>query len=138
MVDKYVWFIMGISEDYTEGDLAKKGNNESVNIPHSRLLGEIDRYQKSFGDKGGERVQTCINAVYNHHFSFHTKGCFKCNKKEKKTHTCGPTCECRMPLPDRSHVQSYVKYHHKGKPWFKWDGTKVLQPLIEILPKRGT
>ena len=139
LVNKYVRHLLDINDEYEEKSMNKKNTEHNIcNIPRSRLLGEVISYQRKKGYSGDDTTSLCINAVYNHHYSFHTKGCFKCNKKDKKKHTCGPMCECRMRYPDRSRDKSIVKIHKDGSPWFTWNGEQLVQPIIEVLPRRGT
>jgi hypothetical protein len=139
MVDKYTRDKSDIEDTYVEKQQGQKFHSEEVasNIPKARMLAEIIQYQKSTASVGDERTKMFINGVYNHHLSCHAKGCFKCNKKEKK-HVCGPKCECRMRYPDRARVATALKYHDDGKPWFTWNGEELVQPIVEFLPKRNT
>jgi hypothetical protein len=78
-----------------------QGNRPSVdegtaNIPKCRMLADIIEFQKSTVDTVDLSTSLCINAVYTHHLSYQTKGCFKCNKMDKRKHTCNSTCDCRM------------------------------------------
>ena len=112
MVNQYVRQFGSLDKTFHDVTTRKSESDVALSIiPRSRLLADVIDYQKKVGSQGDERTSMCINAVYNHHFSFHTKGCFKCNKKDKKSHTCGPTCECRMRYPDRARKCSSLKYH---------------------------
>ena len=106
-------------------------------IPKERMLGHIMAFQRNVGCSVDDIPVLCINTVYQQHASCHVKGCFKCSRVNKSTHTCGPTCECRFRLPDRPRKSASVRYIAESKTWFEWDGSSRQQPLVEILPKRG-
>ena len=104
-------------------------------IPKARMQAHVLEFQKDLGsDEGPDRV---INALYQHHVSCHVRGCFKCNKKNQRKHTCGPTCECRYKMPDRSRVYSTVETISDNTLWYTWDGDYKEQPLVQFCPKRG-
>ena len=141
MVETYTRVVGDIPADpcETNANTIRRDDETRYNIPKPRMLAEIIQYQKECGASGDDLTCTFINACYNHHVSCHTKGCFKCNKKASgEKHVCTSKCECRMRYPDRSRAQSAIKYHANGVPWMRWNGEEILQPLVEILPKRNT
>ena len=83
LVNQYVRNMLDINDEYVKKSMNKKNvEQNNCNIPLSRLLSEVIHYQCKKGYCGDDTTSSCINAVYNHHYSFHSKGCFKCNKKD--------------------------------------------------------
>jgi len=140
----YEMFVESIARRATDcegmDDIINSDTGESV-IPLSRLKARILEFQKQEDVDPEEDTPTmCINVTYNHHTSKHIKRtCFKCAKKSKSQHTCGPSCECRFRLPDIPRSRATVKDLSEGEgvKWYTWDGSEKKQPLVAILPKRG-
>ena len=110
----------------------------SMDIPKARMRARIVEFQKKIDVDVDDTPGRLINATYQHHLSLHCTSCFKCQKTaaKKKTHTCGPKCECRMRLPDCPRRTARVVTMSEGQPWFKWNGDEILQPFIEFQPRR--
>ena len=116
----------------------KQDCDAPAEIPKHRLFAEVVQYQKVFGPRSFEQAPaTAINVAYQTHCSCHTDGCFRCAKGQKngsvkKSHKCGPKCECRYRMPDRKRKHCAIKTEYKGAPWFEWNGTKKEQPIVQI------
>ena len=54
-----------------------------------------------------------------------------------KSHKCGPSCECRYRIPDRKRKRSTVRTEKEGVKWYSWRGEERIQPLAQVVPKRG-
>jgi len=128
--------IGGTDPDGATLNSAEVSRGKFADIPKERMLAKIVEYQKRRDADEAETPSNYINAVYQHHVSCHVRGCFKCNKQNKATHTCGPNCECRYRLPDRARRTPEVRTVMEGKSWFTWNGEERRQPLVEFLPKR--
>jgi hypothetical protein len=122
----------------------KEDDEDNYELPKSRMSTHIVQFQmKRTVDPVNDTPVLCINAHYQHHVSCHVSGCFKCIQKGKK-HVCGTgaACECRMRIPDLSRQYATIKdlsskTDGNGVAWFRWDGSLVNQPILQILPKRG-
>jgi Helitron helicase-like domain at N-terminus len=81
-----------------------------------------------------------VNAAYNLHTSSHVSGCFKCQKKRKRSHVCGTSrdCECRYRMPDCPRKKACICDVNNSNLWFDWTCDEKIQPIIEVLPKRHT
>jgi hypothetical protein len=112
----------------------------TISVPKSRMHAHCIEFQKNRGANACDVPSLFINATYNSHASSHVIGCFKCQKKRKRSHTCGTSqeCECRYRMPDRPRTKARVRVIKENNPWFEWNGTQQVQPIIEILPKRQT
>ena len=139
-------FCVPIVEDdppqQTTGDEHLRASTIKRIVPKNRLWTRCIQFQRP-GTKKEDTPLACINAAYQHHLSCHVEGCFKCQKSGKGSrksagHTCGPNCECRYRLPDRKRKYSDVMTAKESVPWFTWRGTSKPQPLVQLLPKRGT
>jgi hypothetical protein len=103
--------------------------NRNQATTQSRLLAYVVKYQRGSPEQStalpDERTNLVISAAYNSHKSCHVPGCFKCQGAgKKKNHKCGPTCECRMRLPDLPRKHSIIREIQEGGiKWFEWTGT---------------
>ena len=105
-----------------------------------RMTAEILQYQRDTSTSALLNApKTSINAFYMQHASCHIpKTCFKCQKKGKRNHICGPACECRFRLPDRKHQKTTIDSVRESVVWYTWKGVPKQQPIIQFLPKRTT
>jgi len=137
LLDNYVRRSGNMDDPTSTGCRDPEEDTDGPSIPRARMLATIIEFQKETEVEVADTPALCINATYQHHLSCHVRGCFKCNKKSKSKHTCGPLCECRFRLPDRARLTCLLKTTSDGQTWFEWNGDSRLQPIVEFLPKRG-
>ena len=103
-------------------------------VPKARMMARLCQYQLSTTEPIPDRV---INATYQHHVSCHTKSCFRCKKSKRKSHVCGPLCECRYRLPDRKRHKTEISIDENGGQWYSWNGSLYPRNQVSLANKRG-
>jgi hypothetical protein len=119
--------------------MGPNGSHIASTIPTPRIDAEIVQFQKTRDVTVSDTPTLLINGRCQHHWSCHVRGCFHCKKTNRKggKHVCGPKCECRYRLPDKSRLHTSIKRNSKGVLWYLWNDDHEVQPLLQFLLKRS-
>jgi hypothetical protein len=121
--------------DGSNYDVGPNGAHIISTMPTPRIDAEIVKFQKTRDVAVFDTPTLLVNGRCQHHRL--CRWCFCCKKSNQKggKHVCGPKCECRCRLLDKSRLHTSIKRNSEGVLWHLWNGNHEVQPLLQFLPK---